>query len=510
MVGEAERFGAARRVGDDAEDLRDHVAGPLQHHGVADADVLAGDLVLVVQRGAGDDDAADIDRLKPCDRGQRAGAADLDVDLFEQRDGLLGGEFPGDGPAWGAADEAHSALQREVVDFVDDAVDVVVEAGAPGCEVGLEGGGFVFGFEQAGLIVDLEAPLREAVEVFAVAGGRAVAGVAHGVGEQRERTLGRLRRVDLAQRPGGGVARVGVEPQAGRLLGLVEGEEITLGEEDFAADFDQRRGGAFEAGWQRFERAKVCGDVLALGAVAAGGAAHELAVLVKQVDREAVDLRLGHEFERRVGGEAEEAAGAQAPFVEVGGIEGVVEREHRHAVARFGEAARGRSADAAAGAVVADEVGEGGFEFGVAPTQGVVFGVGELGRVMLVIEGVGAGYLRGEAGEFGRRLRHGRLRRGRLRGLRHGARGGRSPRRPAAPGRGSGGPSRGRGWPVAARRRGGVPVRPGRRGGRSSGAGPRGGCGRRFRPGRAGRRRRLRALRAGRWCRRRCRTCGSH
>ena len=68
----------------DADDLRDDVAGALHDHRVADADVLARDLVLVVQRGVGDDDAADRDRLQLGDRRQRAGAADLDLDVVEQ------------------------------------------------------------------------------------------------------------------------------------------------------------------------------------------------------------------------------------------------------------------------------------------------------------------------------------------------------------------------------------------------------------------------------------------
>ena len=66
-------------------DLRDHVAGALQHHGVADADVLAGDLVLVVQRRVLHQHAADIHRLEPRDRRQRAGAADLDADVAAAR-----------------------------------------------------------------------------------------------------------------------------------------------------------------------------------------------------------------------------------------------------------------------------------------------------------------------------------------------------------------------------------------------------------------------------------------
>ena len=61
---------------DDADDLRDHVAGALDDDGVAVAHVLAGDFVLVVQRRALHDDAADRDRLQHRDRGQRALAAD--------------------------------------------------------------------------------------------------------------------------------------------------------------------------------------------------------------------------------------------------------------------------------------------------------------------------------------------------------------------------------------------------------------------------------------------------
>ena len=110
MVGEHEGRRAARLAGRRAENLRDDVAGALDDHGVADADVLAGDFVLVVQGGAGDQHTADIDALQPGDGGERAGAADLDVDLFQQGGGLLGGEFPGGGPARGAANEAQPAL----------------------------------------------------------------------------------------------------------------------------------------------------------------------------------------------------------------------------------------------------------------------------------------------------------------------------------------------------------------------------------------------------------------
>ena len=63
------------------DDLRDHVAGALDDHVVALADLLAVDVLLVVQRRARDGDAADLDRLEHRPRVERAGAADADQDL---------------------------------------------------------------------------------------------------------------------------------------------------------------------------------------------------------------------------------------------------------------------------------------------------------------------------------------------------------------------------------------------------------------------------------------------
>ena len=88
---------------------------------------LPRDFVLVVQRGVGDDDAADGDRPQFGDRRQRAGAADLDLDRFDDRRRALGGKFVRHRPARAARDEAEPLLQREIVDLVDDAVDVVAE-----------------------------------------------------------------------------------------------------------------------------------------------------------------------------------------------------------------------------------------------------------------------------------------------------------------------------------------------------------------------------------------------
>ena len=64
-------------------------------------------------------------------RGQRALPADRDHDAAHHGLRLLGGEFVRQRPARRAAAHAEPGLQREIVDLVDDAVDVVGQLGAP-------------------------------------------------------------------------------------------------------------------------------------------------------------------------------------------------------------------------------------------------------------------------------------------------------------------------------------------------------------------------------------------
>src|SRR5690606_21145449 len=119
---------------DHADDLGDDVPGALQDDGVADADVLAGDLVLIVQGGVADHDAADGDGMQAGDGGQGAGAADLNVDAFQHGRRLLRREFVGDGPTRASGDETEALLPVQPVDLIDHAVDVVAEATAVGLQ----------------------------------------------------------------------------------------------------------------------------------------------------------------------------------------------------------------------------------------------------------------------------------------------------------------------------------------------------------------------------------------
>ena len=80
-------------IGNNTNDLWNDIAGPLDNHRIANADVLTIDLVLIVQCGVGDDDTANCDRFKPCHRGQRTGAPHLHVDRADHGLSLFGGKL---------------------------------------------------------------------------------------------------------------------------------------------------------------------------------------------------------------------------------------------------------------------------------------------------------------------------------------------------------------------------------------------------------------------------------
>ncbi len=127
--------------------------------------------------------------------------------------------------------------------------------------------------------------------------GEGLADLAPGVGEELERTRGGDARVELAQRAGGEVARIGEGRLAGLGLAGVERAKIGVAHIDLSARLEDfgRAGQAVRDG---VDGADIGGDVLALVAVAPRRRLDELAVLVAQAAREPVDLRLGDHGER--------------------------------------------------------------------------------------------------------------------------------------------------------------------------------------------------------------------
>ena len=187
-VGENElRPSLVRCVAHDFEDLRDHVARALHDDRVADAHVLARDLVLVVERRVRDHDAADRDGLELRDRSERAGPPDLDLDPFKHGRGALGRKFVRQRPARRPGDEAEAGLQGEVVDLVDDAVDVIAERCALLLDLAVMREHLVRRAAEPGQRIGRQAEAMQRVDGLELGRGDRLADRAPGIGEKRER-----------------------------------------------------------------------------------------------------------------------------------------------------------------------------------------------------------------------------------------------------------------------------------------------------------------------------------
>jgi hypothetical protein len=125
--------------GQHAHDFRDHVAGPANDDGVADADVFAANLILVVQSGVDHRHATDENRFEPCHRRQCASTADLDADVEQLGDRLLGGEFVRQRETWVVSSETEALVSRQLVQLVDHTIDIVGQRAALAADLGVVG-----------------------------------------------------------------------------------------------------------------------------------------------------------------------------------------------------------------------------------------------------------------------------------------------------------------------------------------------------------------------------------
>ena len=219
-----------------AEHLRDDVTGALDRHRVADAHAQPVDLVGVVQRCVRHHHTADGHRLEACDRRKGAGASDMNIDRLDDRRRLLGRKLVRERPARIAGDEAEPLLPVQAIDFVDHAIDVVIEARALCLDLMVEREHGVDGVAYLRQRIGLEAAGGEPVEHARLRLRRHRAHLAPAVGKEAKRARCRDRRIELAQRARRRVARVREDLAAGRLLPLIERQESGLGHVDLAAD----------------------------------------------------------------------------------------------------------------------------------------------------------------------------------------------------------------------------------------------------------------------------------
>ena len=115
------------RVMDDADDLRDDIAGFPHLNGIADAEAELADEILVVEGRAGHRRTGEEDRVEAGGRGQYACAAHSDLDAAQGRLLDFGRILERDGPAGELVGRAHQVALGEVIDLDDCTIHVEIE-----------------------------------------------------------------------------------------------------------------------------------------------------------------------------------------------------------------------------------------------------------------------------------------------------------------------------------------------------------------------------------------------
>ncbi len=298
---QGQTLGIARSPLDiDRSDFRDNVAGPPHDHRVADPDIQPGDLVGVVQGGIGDRDPGDPNRRQSRDRGDRTGAADLDIDGLDRGGLLQRGVLVGQRPARRPRDEAEHLLLVVAIELVDDAVDVVRQclARRPDAPVVIEQADQTTGAIDLG--TDRQTERTERCQGFGMAlRQRPALDLTQAVGEECQRPAGGDRRIELAQRAGRTVARVGQRLLATRQGLAVVALEGGTRHVDLAAHLQPGRSLAAQTQGNGPDRAQIGGHVLADPTIATGGTPDESTLFVDQADRQAIQFGFDREFRFR-------------------------------------------------------------------------------------------------------------------------------------------------------------------------------------------------------------------
>ena len=310
------------------EDLGDDLTGLLDADRIALADVLAGDLSGVVQRGAGHGGAGEEHGLELGHGGDRAGPADLHRDRAQHGIGAVRRELEGHGPVRELARPASLLLIGQAVDLDHGAIGREGQLAAQAVELLERRPGRLDPVLHRDIVARRETPFRQpAFEVGQRGEDRRLAG-AQAVAQHAQAALPRLRVVEQFDRAGCQVAWVGVERLALGLAFGVQALEFGQLHVDLAADLEQL-GGVGQLARQGFDEGDVVGDIIAAVAVAAGDRADEATALVGEGEGDPVDLGLHHEVDL-AGPKGLLEPLAESPEIPL--VIGIVQREHRLAM----------------------------------------------------------------------------------------------------------------------------------------------------------------------------------
>ncbi|CAH0262388.1 hypothetical protein SRABI70_03248 [Pseudomonas sp. Bi70] len=369
-------------LGDHLHHLGNHVTGAADDHRVADHHPQARHLVHVVQRRVGHRHARHLDRFETRHRRHRAGAANLELHVEQLGELFHGRKLVGHGPMRRTRTKTELLLVFDVVDLEHHAVDVIGQAHAPLADIAVIGQTLLHALGQLQLGADGNAPGLQALQHADLGRRRLGTVLAEAIAAELQRTAGGDLRVQLAQTASRGVAWVGESLAADLGLGGVETFEAGARHEHLTTYFQHiRPAAALQLERHVADGAHVDADVFAGGAIAAGGAAHQLAVTVQQAYRQAVELGLAAVLHLTAGTEqiaalqAQPALHAAVEGSQVVLFEGIAKAQHGHFVAHLAEGAECFAAYALGRRVGCHQFRVLGFKRLQLAKQAVVFGI---------------------------------------------------------------------------------------------------------------------------------------
>ena len=152
------------RVCDRANDVRDHVAGALDQHTIAHADILFRDVIKVVQRGLFDGHTANFHRFQHGIGRQHARAPHVHADVIQLSGYFLRREFQRDRSARVLAHESQLFRQAQIVQLDHHAVDVEGDLVAFLQPAARAGQHFLQAFTALGVIRDWKAQFLQVLQ----------------------------------------------------------------------------------------------------------------------------------------------------------------------------------------------------------------------------------------------------------------------------------------------------------------------------------------------------------
>src|SRR6516165_1335589 len=309
-----------------AHHLGDHIAGAAHDHRVAYAHVLAAYLVDVVQGHIAHRHPAHEHRLESRDRGERPGTPDLEADVPDDREHLIGRELVRDRPARRARDEPEPLLVGARVELVDDAVDLVRQRAAPLADMAVVAEASLHPLHGARFRRYRQPVRTQQLEQLALPRGQEHAlDDADPVEESAERATRRDARIELPEAPRRRVARVHEHLLAALARELVHPLEAGDRHEHLAPRLEERRRRHTpQPLWHGTDSAHVRRHVLAGNAITAGRGALEQAAAIDHAHGEPIEFRLRDVIELAVALEPLVDAPVEGTQVLVGA--GIVER----------------------------------------------------------------------------------------------------------------------------------------------------------------------------------------